>query len=153
MTTSKTPAKKPTAKKVDTVKVVENTEIDEQQVGVKFEAFRQRAFRDQGKKAGVTANDEPFILSTEDGFDEDIILERPSLPARLSIEAAFERGSAISTLQLVFGDHFSSVVSQLADYEEETGMAPEAVLSGIVSMYIEHFFGKAAREVFTKLST
>lgn len=118
-----------------------------------FDKFRDRAIALRGEASEVRVTNEPFILGKDDGFDVEIVLDKPKFTTRVAIEAALKDHDEVRIIQIMFGKYIDHVLRALEKYEEETGNAAIDVLAGLMAAYFEHFYGpNGVPEAFTAAS-
>lgn len=115
-----------------------------------FEEFRERALKaTRSPNAPSIVTDEPFVLGPEDGFDPPVVIEKPNFTLRFNLSEAMNNGDVSKVLRLVLMNDINRVFHVIDEYERETGVSGDEIITGIVISYFEHFYGvDAAAESF-----
>ena len=84
------------------------------------------------------------MVGEADGFSREYTIKAISYKTRLALREAATHGDETRAIALIFGSDLNDILSDLDDYEAETGEDPALVLNGLAVVIMEHFFGKDA---------
>lgn len=120
-----------------------NAKVNQSVAESKFDKFRERALRTTTDKGNKGSND-PFVLGEDAGFSPAIVLDKPSLKARMLLQDAVQQSRVLDVLRFIFGSDVNRFLDVLDLHEEETGENSELIMMGIIIAYVEHFYGEGS---------